>query len=68
MNMQEPVMKPFTSLACLLLALIALLQLTRVLLGWDVTVNGVTVPLWASVIAAVVTGSLSLLTWRESRR
>ena len=61
-------MKPFTFLACLLLALIALLQLTRVLLGWDVAVNGVTVPLWASVIAAIVTGSLSLLTWRESRR
>jgi hypothetical protein len=61
-------MKPFTSLACLLLALIALLQLTRVVLGWDVVVNGVQIPLWASGIATVVSGGLSALTWRESRR
>ena len=60
-------MKPFTSLTCLLLGLIALLQLTRVVLGWDVVVNDFPIPLWASGIAAVVTGGLSLLTWRESR-
>lgn len=61
-------MKPFTILACLLLALIALLQLARVLLGWDVTVNGYPVPPWASVVAAVLAGGSSLLAWRESRR
>ena len=61
-------MKPFTSLACLLLAVIALLQLTRLLLGWDIVVNGYAVPLWASGVAALLTGGLSLLAWRESRR
>ena len=61
-------MKPFTTIACLLLALIALMQLLRVLLGWEVIVNGYAVPAWASVIATVVAGSLSLLTWRETRR
>lgn len=61
-------MKPFTSLTCLLLGLIALLQLTRVALGWDIAVNGVHIPLWVSGVAAVVTGGLSALTWRESRR
>ncbi|HEV8692860.1 MAG TPA: hypothetical protein VGQ93_01550 [Lysobacter sp.] len=61
-------MKPFTSLACLLLALIALLQLTRVVLGWEVVVNGFAIPLWVSVLAAVIAGGLSLLVWRESRR
>lgn len=61
-------MKPFTSLACLLLAAIALLQLTRLLLGWGIVVNGYAVPLWASGVAAIVTGGLSLLAWRESRR
>lgn len=64
----ESAMKPFTSLTCLLLGLIALLQLTRVVLGWDVAINGIHVPLWASGIAAIVTGALSALTWRESRR
>jgi hypothetical protein len=60
-------MKPFTSLACLLLAVIALLQLTRLLLGWDIIVNGYAVPLWPSGVAALVTGAVSLLAWRESR-
>lgn len=60
-------MKPFTSLACLLLAAIALLQATRLLLGWTIIVNGYAVPLWASGVAALLTGGLSLLAWRESR-
>ena len=60
-------MKPFTSLACLLLGLVALLQLIRVVLGWEVVVNGFAVPLWVSVLAAIITGGLSLLVWRESR-
>lgn len=60
-------MKPFTSLTCLLLGLIALLQLTRVALGWEVVVNGMPIPLWASGLAAVVAGGLAALTWRESR-
>lgn len=61
-------MKPFTSLTCVLLGLMALLQLTRLLLGWEIIVNGTPIPLWVSGIAAIVTGSLSALTWRESRR
>ena len=61
-------MKPFTSLACLLLAAIAVLQLARLLLGWDIVVNGYAVPLWASGVAAILTGGLSLLAWRESPR
>ena len=60
-------MKPFTALACLLLALIALGQLTRLLLGWDIVVNGYAVPLWASGVAALLAGGISLLAWRESR-
>jgi len=60
-------MKPFTALACLLLALIALLQLTRLLLGWEITINGFPVPLWASGVAALIAGALSLMVWRESR-
>lgn len=60
-------MKPFITLACLLLAAIAVLQLTRLLLGWEIVVNGYAVPLWASGVAAILTGGLSLLAWRESR-
>ncbi|QSX77125.1 hypothetical protein [Agrilutibacter solisilvae] len=61
-------MKPFTTLTCVLLALISVLQLSRVLLAWDVVVNGVAIPLWASVLATIIPAVLSVMTWRESRR
>ena len=61
-------MKPFTTLAAILLGLLAALQLARVLLGWEVLVNGIAIPLWASAIACLVAGGLALMLWRESRR
>ena len=61
-------MKPFTTLACLLLGLIAALQLARFLLGWPIVVDGFAIPLWPSAAAAVVAGTLAAMTWRESRR
>ena len=60
-------MKPFTTVAIAVFSLIALLQLTRVALGWDVTINGVAIPLWASVVACVVAAALAFMLWRESR-
>ncbi|UUZ68467.1 hypothetical protein LP416_30990 [Polaromonas sp. P2-4] len=59
--------KPFTTIAVVLFSLIALLQLLRVLLGWEVTVNGVHIPLWASGVAFVVTTVLAAMVWRENR-
>lgn len=61
-------LKPFTTLATVFLALLALLQLGRFLLGWTVIVNGVTVPLWVSALAAAIAGGLALMLWRESHR
>jgi len=61
-------MKPFTIVAILFLALVSALQLARVALGWEVSVNGAVIPMWASVVACVVTGGLAVMTWRESRR
>lgn len=60
--------KPFTIIAVLLLLLIALMQLLRFVLGWEVTVNGVTVPVWVSGIAVVVAAGLAVMVWRETRR
>ena len=61
-------MKTSTTLAIVLLGLLSLLQLTRVLLGWSVIVNGVSVPIWASAVACVVTAGLALMLYRESHR
>ena len=61
-------MKPFTAIAALVFLLIAILQLLRFTLRWEVTVNGVTVPVSLSGIAFVVAAGLAVLVWREARR
>ena len=60
--------KPFTVIAIVLLSLIAILQLLRFILGWEVTVHGVSVPVWASGIAFVVAAGLAVMVWLETRR
>ena len=60
--------KPFTGIAIVLLSLIALLQLLRFILGWEVTVHGVSVPVWASGIAFVVAAGLAVMVWLEMRK
>jgi hypothetical protein len=60
-------MKPFTSAAVVVFSLVALLQMLRVALGWEVTVNGILIPSWASVVACVVAATLAFMLWRETR-
>ena len=60
-------MKPFTAIAVFVLSLIALMQLIRFLAGWELIVNGIAVPLWASGIAFVVAALLAAMVWREGR-
>lgn len=48
-------------------SLLALVQLTRVVLGWPVQVAAVTVPIWASVLACLVAGWLAVWAFRTSR-
>ena len=61
-------MKPFTTIAVVVFSLIALLQLLRFVSGWEVTVNGITIPIWASAIAFVVAAGLAVMLWREARQ
>ena len=60
-------MKPFTTIAVVVFSLVALLQLLRIVLGWDVTVNGILIPVWASVIACVIAVTLAFMLPREVR-
>ena len=61
-------MKPFSTIAVVVFALVALLQLLRFVLGWEVVVNGMSIPLWASAAAFVVATGLAAMVWRESHR
>ena len=60
-------MKSFTVIAIVLFSLIAILQLVRFILGWEVAVNGVAIPIWVSGVAFVVAGGVAVMLWRESR-
>jgi hypothetical protein len=60
-------LKPFTAITVVLLALIAVAQLLRFILGWEVTVNGLIVPVWPSGIVFVITAGLAVMVWREAR-
>jgi hypothetical protein len=62
------VKRPFTIIAVALFSLIALLQLLRFILGWEVTVNGLSVPVWASGVAFVIAAGLAVMVWWETRR
>jgi hypothetical protein len=59
-------MKPFTRLAVVVLWLIALPQLLGFIAGWEM--NGAPVPLWLSVLVAVLAASLAVMVWREQPR
>lgn len=60
--------KPFTVIAIGLFSLIAVLQLLRFILGWEATVNGLSVPVWASGIAFLVATGLAIMVWLEARK
>jgi len=60
-------MKPFTTIAVVVFAAVALLQLVRVVEGWDVAIAGVHLPIWASVIMCAVAALLAVMVWREHR-
>ena len=60
--------KTFCTLAAAMFALIAFLQLIRIVMGWSITLNGVDVPFWASWIAVTGVGALSFVGFRAAMR
>lgn len=60
--------KPFTFLAVLIFALIAIVHVLRLVFGWEVTLNAAVVPMWVSVIGLLIAGALAVALWWESRK
>ena len=61
-------MKPFTTIAMVVFTLVAVLQLVRVLEGWDIAIGSFHVPMWASLVAAAAAALLAVMIWRENRK
>ena len=61
-------MKPATMISTLFLAMVAVGHLLRLVLGVEIRVGGILVPLWVSVIACILPAGLAVGLWRESRK
>ncbi len=60
-------MKPFTSAAIGLFAIIALAHLYRLIRPFEVVIAGCSLPQWASAAGLIVAGGLALMLRREAR-
>jgi len=60
-------MKPFTTLAVIVFALIALIHLYRLIRPFEVIVHGWIVPQWVSIAGLVVAGTLAFMLRREAK-
>ncbi len=60
--------KAFFVLAGVIFALVALLHVLRIYMGWSVVIGSWTAPMWLSWIALVVAGGLSYFGLRLATR
>jgi hypothetical protein len=51
--------KTFATIAAVIFALVALLHLLRLVMGWSIVIDSWTVPMWVSWVGLVVAGGLS---------
>lgn len=61
-------MKPFSMISAAIFAVVAAVHVLRLIFGWAVTVDGITVPIWVSAVAALITAGLALMLFLEARR
>jgi hypothetical protein len=61
-------MRRYEKVSGTVFAIVALVQLTRILLGWPIQVDLFTVPIWFSVVAFLVTGGLAIWAFRSPAR
>ncbi len=61
-------MKPATTVAAVLLFLVAIAHLMRLVFQVEIIVNGFTLPMWASILGCIVPAFIALMLLREGRR
>jgi len=60
-------MRRYEQVSGALFTLIAVAQLARSVLGWPAQVGSFSIPIWFSIVAFLVTGSLAIWAFRASR-
>jgi|CXWL01.1.fsa_nt_gi hypothetical protein len=61
-------MKRFTVIAVAVFSIVACLHFLRLLMGWEVSIAGGLVPMWASYVGLLLTAGLAAMVWQESSR
>ena len=59
-------MKPFTTIAVAVFALVAATHACRIWQGWEIMVAGYVIPMWASYIGFLLASALAIFVWLES--
>ena len=65
-SLQATASRPFTTLASILLALLAIGHVLRLVFALEVVIGGMIIPLGVSIPVAVLAAGLAYLVWRES--
>jgi hypothetical protein len=63
---EELVMRRYELVSGTIFAIVSLVQLTRIVLGWPVQIDLFTVPVWFSGVAFIVAGALSIWAFRTA--
>ena len=59
-------MKTGTLLAIIVFGLVAIAHVLRLVMGWAVTIDAWSVPMWVSAHGSLVPVSISFLLWKDS--
>lgn len=59
--------KNYSLLAAVIFTIIAVVQLTRAVMGWEVMVGSTLMPVWLSWVAFLVAGALAWLGYSAAR-
>jgi hypothetical protein len=59
--------KPFTTIAIVVFAVICLVHILRIVFGWEAEVNHMVIPIWISGVGALLAALLGFMVWKESR-
>jgi lipopolysaccharide export LptBFGC system permease protein LptF len=65
--MQGEDIKPATTIAVVFLILISIAQLVRFIFQVHIIAGGITIPVWVSLLASIVTACLAVMVWREHK-
>jgi hypothetical protein len=63
---EELVMRRYELVSGTIFAIVSLVQLTRIVLGWPVQIDLFTVPVWLSGVAFLVAGGLAIWAFRSA--